>query len=112
MDHGEEIGGELVVSGGDTAEVLQLGEEALNQVTLVVEMLAEAGFPTPFALVRLPSGQAEPDWKTLRVDDRVDFGREAASGATKTVICTSLFAVAACRWARTEVLSIIWISPS
>ena len=118
MAHGEEVGGELVLSGGDTTEVLQLGEEALNQVTLVVEMLAEAGFPTPVALrrdvgrsalfldqrpdavsvigfigkddgvgaelieklvgdlavVRLPSGQAEPDWKTLRVDDRVDFG--------------------------------------
>lgn len=108
-------------------EVLQLGEEALNQVTLVVEMLAEAGFPTPVALrwdvgrsalfldqrpdavsvigfigkddgvwielikklvgdlavVRLPGGQAKPDWKSLRVDDRVDFGREAASGGPR-----------------------------
>ena len=120
--------------------MLQLGEEPLDQVTLAVEPLAEAGLPAPVALrryvgrgtlvldqfadavsvvglvrqydgvgaemieqrvgdlpiVRLPSGQAEPDWETLRVDDDVDLGREAASAATETVICTPLFAVAAC----------------
>jgi len=53
-------------------------------------------------------GQAEPDRETLRIDDRVDFGREPASGATETMISIPLFAVAACWWARTEVLSIIW----
>jgi len=39
LDHGEEVGGELVVTvtGGDTAKVLQLGEEALDEVTLAVE---------------------------------------------------------------------------
>jgi hypothetical protein len=52
LDHGEEVGRELVVSGGDTTEVLQLGEEVLDQVTLTVEMLAEARFPTPVALRR------------------------------------------------------------
>ena len=62
--------------------------------------------------MRLPSGQAEPDREALRIDDRVDFGREPASGATETMISIPLFAVAACWWARTEVLSIIWMSPS
>ena len=52
MDHGEEVGGELVVTGGDPAEVLQLGEEPLGQVPLAVEPLAEAGFPLMVALGR------------------------------------------------------------
>ena len=60
----------------------------------------------------LTSGQAEPDREPLRIDDRVDFGCEPASGATETMISPPLFAVAACWWARTEVLSIIWMSPS
>ena len=47
MDHGEEILGEFVVSGGDPAEVLELAEEALDQVALAIEDLAEAGFPFP-----------------------------------------------------------------
>ena len=64
------------------------------------------------AVVRLACGQAEPDREALRVDDDVDFGCEAASAATKTVVCIPLFAVAACWCARIEVLSIIWMSPS
>jgi hypothetical protein len=48
----------------------------------------------------------------LRIDHRVDFSREPASGATETMISIRLFAVAACRWARMDVLSIIWVSPS
>ena len=44
----------------------------------------------------LASGQAEPDREPLRIDDRVDFGREATSGATRTMISIPLFAVAAC----------------
>ena len=47
-----------------------------------------------------------------RIDDRVDLGREPASGATETMISTPLFRVAVCWCARMEVLSIIWISPS
>ena len=40
LDHGEEVGGELVVAGSDAAEVLQLREKALDQVALAVEALA------------------------------------------------------------------------
>ena len=156
MNHGKEVGGEFVVSSGDTAEVLQLGEEALDEVALAVETLAEARFPFPIgfgrnvgrgsllldqcadavgivslvgqhdrvraemieqrfsglAIMRLTSGQTEPDREPLRIDDRVDFSREPAPGATETMISIPLFAVAACWWARTEVLSIIWMSPS
>lgn len=47
-------------------------------------------------VVRLSCCQAEPDRESLRIDDRVDFGGEAASGATETMISIPLFAVAAC----------------
>lgn len=56
--------------------------------------------------------QADPDREAFGIDDRVDLGREAAPGATETMISIPLFAVAACWCARMEVLSIIWISPS
>jgi hypothetical protein len=46
-------------------------------------------------VVRLPGGQAEPDREALRVNDDVDLGREPASAATETMICTPFFAVAA-----------------
>ena len=48
------------------------------------------------AIVRLSSGQTEPDRETLRIDDCVDFSRKPASGATETMISIPLFAVAAC----------------
>ena len=131
--------------------MLQLREEALDQVALAVESLAEARLPAPVALrrdigrgtllldqiadavgviglvgqhdgaraemveqsvgdlpvVRLPCRQTEPNGEALRIDNDVDLGREPASRATETVICAPFFAVAACWWARTEVLSII-----
>ena len=44
VDHGEEVGGELIVAGGDPAKVLQLGEEPFYEVTLAVKPLAKQGF--------------------------------------------------------------------
>ncbi len=153
MDHGEEVLGQLIVAGSDPSEVLQLGEEALDQVLLAVEPCAEVGFRPPVSLGRdvreralfaesrpdtvdivclvcehdcsatnmvkqivsglpimaLSSGKAQPDWEALRVDNRVDFGREAASGTTETMISIPLFAIAACWWARTdEVVPVFW----
>ena len=58
-------------------------------------------------VVRLTRCQAEPDGQASPIDDRVDLGRETAPRATKTMISTPLFAVAACWCARMEVLSII-----
>ena len=52
LDHGEEIGGELVIASGNAAEVLQFGEEPLDQVAFAVQPLAEAGFPLAVALRR------------------------------------------------------------
>jgi hypothetical protein len=52
LDHGEKVGGELVVSGRNTAEVLQLGEEPLDEAALAVEPLTEAGPPLAIALRR------------------------------------------------------------
>ncbi len=63
-------------------------------------------------IMRLARTQAEPEREALPIDERVDFGREAAPGATETMISTPLFAVAACWCTRIEVLSIIWMSPS
>lgn len=37
--------GRLVVAGGDATEMLQLEEEALDQIAFAVEPLAEAGSP-------------------------------------------------------------------
>src|SRR5262249_25493890 len=48
----QRIGREIVIAGGDASEVLQLGEEPLDQVALAVEALAEAAFPAPIALGR------------------------------------------------------------
>jgi hypothetical protein len=42
LDHSEEVRGELVISSGDATVVLQLGEEALDEVALAVEPIAEA----------------------------------------------------------------------
>jgi len=42
LDHSQEIPGELVVAGGDAAEVLELAEEALNEVALAIEPFGEA----------------------------------------------------------------------
>lgn len=47
MDHGEEVFGQLVVAGCDPAEVLQLREEPLDQVTLVIQPFAKVGFRPP-----------------------------------------------------------------
>ena len=47
-------------------------------------------------VMALPGGQAQLDREALPIDDRVDFGREAASGTTETRISIPLFAVAAC----------------
>lgn len=52
MDHGEEVGGELIVAGCDPPEMLQLGEVALDQVALAIEPLAEARLPAAVALRR------------------------------------------------------------
>ena len=136
--------------------MLQLGEEALDQVPLAVEPGTEVRFRPPVGLwrdicersflaerhadaisivglisehdgsrthmvkqtvsrlpiVALASGQAQPDRETFPIYDRVDFGREPASGTTETMISIPLFAVAACWCARMEVLSIIWMPSS
>jgi len=131
--------------------VLELAEEAFDQIAFAIEPLAEAGFPFAIrfsgdvghralhfdqvtdairvvslvgendgarieaiqqaeagrSVMGLPRCQAELDREPLRVDNRLDLGREPASGATETMISIPLFAVGPCWWARTEVLSII-----
>jgi hypothetical protein len=151
LDHGEEVLSQFIVTGSDAAEMLQLGEEALDEVSLTVKPCAEVRFRRPVGLgrdvgkrppvaerradaigivclvcehdrtgdnviqqcvgglpiVTLSGGEAQPDREPLRIDDRVDFCRKPTSGATEAMISIPLFAVAACWWARTDVLSII-----
>jgi len=38
------------------------------------------------SVLRLTRCQTEPDRESLRIDDRMDFGGEAALGATETMI--------------------------
>ena len=64
------------------------------------------------SIMALAGGQTQPDREALPIDDRMDLGREPASGATETMNSIPLFAVAACWRARMEMLSIIWMSPS
>jgi hypothetical protein len=47
--------------------------------------------------MRLSGGQDEIDRPPLGIDERVDFGREAAAGTSHaTIVMAPLFAVAAC----------------
>ncbi len=52
MDVAEEVGGELVVAGGEAATVLEAAEHALDGVAALVEGLAEAAFPAPVGFGR------------------------------------------------------------
>ena len=131
--------------------MLELTEEAFDQIALAIERFAEAWFPFAIGfgrdvghcalrfdqvadavgiislvgqndgvrieaieqaicgrpVVGLTRCQTEPDREPLGVDDRMDLGREAAPGATETMISIPLFAVAAWWCARMEVLSTI-----
>ena len=50
--NGQEVFGELVISGGHPTEVLQLGEEALDQVAIAVEEGAEGEALSSITLCR------------------------------------------------------------
>jgi len=51
-DCGEEVSRELVVARGDTSEVLELVEEALDEVALSVELGRDRALPISVALCR------------------------------------------------------------
>ncbi len=50
LDHGAEVFGELVVAGGDAAEMLELTDETLDEIPLPIEPLGEA---KPFFAIAL-----------------------------------------------------------
>ncbi len=66
MHHGEEVARQLVVPGGDTAEVLELGEESLDQVTLAIKPFAKAWLPFSIGFCR------DVGRRTLFLDQRAD----------------------------------------
>ena len=72
----------------------------------------EQGFGL-LAVVDLSAGQAQGDGATVRVDERMDLAGEAASRTSHAAIVSIPFLpVAPCRCTRTQVESIITISPS
>lgn len=65
------------------------------------------------AVGNLPGGQTQVDGAAFRIDERVDFAGEAPTGTSHAAIVSSpFFPVAPCWCTRTQVLSIITISPS
>src|SRR5690606_32151986 len=65
------------------------------------------------AVVNLTAGQAQGNGTTVSVNEGMDLAREAASGTSHAAISGSPFLpVAPCWWTRTQVESIITISPS
>ncbi|OWK22629.1 hypothetical protein AJ87_43155 [Rhizobium yanglingense] len=80
MDHSEEVGRELVVAGGDPAEVLQLGEEALDQIALAIKLLTEAGFQRRLLFGGM-FGVAPCSW----ISSRMRSASQALSA--KTMVC-------------------------
>lgn len=61
----------------------------------------------------LARGQAEGDGAAFGINERVDLAREPATGTSHAaIISTPFFPVAACWWTRTQVESIMTMSPS
>ena len=72
------------MAGRDASEVLELVEEAFDEVALAVQVIGH----------RAPRQAAA-------VDDDMDFGAQPASRASDGVVRTLFFPPAACWWART-----------
>ena len=93
-----------MIAGRDASEVLELVEEASDEVALAVEVMG-CGAPLPAVPLgrdvgtRAMVGDAFKDGAA--VDDDVDFGAQPAKRASDGVIRTSFFPPAACWWART-----------
>ncbi|GGC16183.1 hypothetical protein GCM10011494_38860 [Novosphingobium endophyticum] len=86
---------------GERPLLAERSPDAIRIVGLVSEHDGSSSHMVKQSVSRLPvvplsSGQAQSDREALPVDNRVDFGREPASGATETMISIPLFAVAAC----------------
>ncbi len=130
-DCGEEVSCELVMAGRDASEVLELVEEAFDEVALAVQVIGHRallpavplgrdvgaramvsdGVPGRLKAVKegrhgsLVGGLARSEHEAARqakaVDDDVDFGAQPASRASDGVIRTPFFPPAACWWAHT-----------
>ena len=95
---GEEISGELVVACSDSSKVLELVEEALDEIALAVE--CEVAIPRVFAV-----GFRRDDWSDRLlgegIDERVGIeglvgNHGVGIGGINEVLCTS------------EIMSLAW----
>lgn len=101
---------EQVTAAGRHREIADLIDHQQRSPAQEPDLLAQRAFAFGLGEDAWQSGRAGS--KALRVDDDMDLGRETAARSTATVICPPLFAVADCWWPRTEVSSIIRMSPS
>lgn len=146
---GGEIGGEFFETGGDTAELLEAGEQVFNEVAGLVFVTIKCarrfavgtgwnhGFGATrdnvidqsIGVIALIGGDGASAWGVLqegfglgdvrfvggrdreaervaeRVRDAMDFAAQAAPRASQSLWAVFFLAPAACRWARTAVLS-------
>ncbi len=65
-----------------------------------------------WGIAALSGGQDDPDGAAEAADGEMDLGAPAATRAAESLISSPFFAPAACRWARTMVLSRIRYSKS
>ena len=100
---------------GDAA-ILQVCEDGVGVVALVAHehlgLRPRLGHDRRLALDvgDLAAGEDHRDRQAQAVGPQMDLGREATARAAKTLVLSARFfwAPAACWWARTIVLSIIW----
>jgi len=96
----------------------RLGTDGIAVVALVGEQdvaLAEGVGQSLrlLAVGNLPGSQPQSDWAAFRIDEGVDLAGEPAAGTSHAaIVCAPLFPVAACWWTRTQVESIMTMSPS
>lgn len=110
VSFGRNIGPGLPLGGfgADGIAVIALVSQQNGPLTKTLRQSVGLG-----AIGDLPGGQAQVDGATFRIDERVDFAGEAPTGTSHAAIVSSpFFPVAPCWCTRTQVLSIITISPS
>src|SRR5690606_23550558 len=100
-----------VLTGGDFADGVAVVSLVRQQRGAVGHCIQQGlGFLT---VVDLASSQTQGDGTTVSINEGMDFARKAASGTSHAAIIGAPFLpVAPCWWTRTQVESIITISPS
>lgn len=117
----EDKGSRAVGFGWNIGPSLPLGGFGADSVAVIALVGQQNGTLTEIfhqgiglgTVGHLPGGQAEMDGAAFGIDECVDFTGKPPTGTSHAAIVSSpFFPVAACWCTRTQVLSIITISPS